>query len=247
MFQQYTIHATRISLVVLMSLQFAVSGLVMPRDASAQQHAGQPEHAGQPLFVPPAVKAVDSKVDTRKLRAMANPARLSPPEKMKLLKGTPTVSPLITSKSVWKPLLRLTPRNSFVSNTLFEGYWYFNQVAFFTPHWWDDEGVALFVSPLENGTQMVLRFAGQPNQAYAVDVTLGIPGQPSTNRYKVVIVPDGRPDPPKEFKVGPNVIEHLLFDLAPSTSGEYIVTITSIEKEFNAWWYFISLEAGMLQ
>ena len=247
MFQQYTIHANRISLVVLMTLQFAVSGLVMPPDVSAQQHAWQPEHAGQPLFVPPAVKAADSKVDTRKLRAMANPARLSPPEKMKLLKSMPTVSPLIKLKTVWKPLLRLTPRNSFVSNTLFEGYWYFNEVAFFTPHWWDDDGVALFVSPLENGDQMVLRFAGQPNQPYAVDVTLGIPGHPSTNRYKVVIVVDGVTGPAKTFTIGPEAIEHLLFDLAPSTSGEYIVTISSISKDFNAYWYFSSLEVGMLQ
>jgi hypothetical protein len=242
MFQQYTIHATRISLVVLMSLQFALSGLVMPPDASAQQHAGQPEHAGQPLIVPPVVKAADPKVDTNKLREMANPARLGPREKMTLLK-----SPLITSKNVWKPLLRLTPRNSFVSNTLFEAYWYFNEVAFFTPHWWDDDGVALFVSPLENGTQMVLRFAGQPNKPYAVDVTLGIPGHPSTNQYKVVRVVDGVSGPAKTFTVGPNAIEHLLFDLEPAKSGEYIVTITSIQKEFNAYWYFISLEVGMVQ
>jgi hypothetical protein len=243
MFQQYTNRATRISLVVfLMTIQFALNGLLMPPGASAQQHAGQPEHAGQPILVPPTLRAVEPKVDSNKVRAMANPARLSPREKMKLLK-----SPLITSKNVWKPLLRLTPRNSFVSNTLFEGYWYFNEVAFFTPHFWDDDGVALFVSPLENGTQMVLRFAGQPNKPYAVDVTLGIPGHPSTNRYKVVIVMDGVNGPPKEFKVGPNAIEHLLLDLAPSTSGEYIVTITSIEKEFNAWWYFISLEVGIVE
>jgi hypothetical protein len=243
MFKQYTNRATRMSLVVLMmTIQFALNGLLMPLSASAQQPAGQPEHAGQPILVPPAVRAADSKVDSKKLRAMANPARLSPPEKMKLLK-----SPLITSKTVWKPLLRLTPRNSFVSNTLFEGYWYFNEVAFFTPHWWDDDGVALFVSPLENGTQMVLRFAGQPNKPYAVDVTLGIPGHPTTNQYKVVRVVDGVTGPAKTFTVGPNAIEHLLFDLAPSTSGEYIVTITSIQKDFNAYWYFISLELGIVE
>jgi hypothetical protein len=242
MFQQYTIHATRISFVVLMTLQFTVSCLVMPPDASAQQHSGQPEHAGQPLFVPPALRAVDPKVDSDKARAMANPAQLSPREKMKLLK-----SPLITSKNVWKPLLRLTPRNSFVSNTVFEGYWYFNQVAYFTPRWWDDDGVALFVSPLDSGTQMVLRFSGQPNQPYAVDVTLGIPGHPSTNQYKVVRVVDGVTGPAKTFTVGPNAIEHLLLDLGPSKSGQYIVTITSIQEKFNAWWYFISLEVGIVE
>jgi hypothetical protein len=219
-----------------------LSALLMPLSASAQQHAGQPEHAGQPILVPAAVKAVDPKVDIRKLRAMANPARLSPTEKMKLLK-----SPLITSKNVWNPLLSLTPRNSFVSNTLFEAYWYFNEVAYFTPRWWEDDGVALFVSPLDSGTQMVLRFSGQANQPYAVDVTLGIPGHPSTNQYKVVRVVDGVTGPAKTFTVGPNAIEHLLLDLGPSKSGQYIVTITSIQEKFNAWWYFISLEVGIVE
>jgi hypothetical protein len=242
MFQQYTIHATRISLVGLMTLQFALSVLLMPLSASAQQHAGQPEHAGQLILVPPTLRAVEPKVDSDKVKAMANPARLSPREKMKLLK-----SPLITSKNVWKPLLRLTPRNSFVSNTIFEAYWYFNEVAFFTPHHYDDDGVALFVSPLENGDQMVLRFAGQPNKLYAVDVTLGIPGHPSTNQYKVVRVVDGETRPAKTFTVGPNAIEHLLFDLEPAKSGAYMVTITSIQKDFNAYWYFISLEVGIVE
>jgi hypothetical protein len=234
------------SLVVLMmTIQLALNALLMPPDASAQQPAGQP------LFVPPAIRSVDN----NKLRAMAKPTPLSAPEKMKLLKSILSVDPRIKSTNEWKPFLRLTPRNSFVSTPgTFEAYWYFNQVVFFTPHWWDDDGVALFVGPLENGSQMVLRFSGQPNQKYAVDVTLGIglAGEEGTNTYRVVCVVDGTPLPAKkiEFKTAPRRHVHLLFDLAPSKSGEYMVTISMIPNTTNpgnSWWYFSSLEVGTVQ
>lgn len=246
MFQQYTNRATRMSLVVfLMAIQFALNGVLMPPDASAQQHAGQE------VFVPPALGSVDHK----KLKAMANPVRLSAPEKMRLLKSMPTASPLIKSPNVLKPFpLRLTPRNSFVSKPgTVEAYWYFNEVVYFTPRWWDDEGVALFVGSLEFGSQMVLRFSGQAHQKYAVDVTLGIglAGDDVISTYRVVCVVDGTPLPAKnfEFKTAPRRHEHLLFDLAPSKSGEYMVTISMIpnpktKADPHSWWYFLSLEVA---
>jgi len=246
MFQQYTIHATRISLVVLMTLQFALSVLLMAPGASAQQHAGQE------VFVPPALLR---SVDRNKLRAMAKTGQLSPPEKMRLLKSMPTASPLIKSTNVWKPFLRLTPRNPYVSKPgTVEAYWYFNQVVYFTPRWWDDEGVALFVGSLEFGSQMVLRFSGQPNQKYAVDVTLGIGlgGDDIISTYRVVCVVDGTPLPAKkiDLKTAPRRHDHLLFDLAPSNSGEYMVTISMIPNTTNpgnSWWYFSSLEVGIVE
>jgi hypothetical protein len=209
--------------------------------------------AGQQVFVPPALRSVDHK----KLRAMAKTGQLSAPEKMRLLKSMPTASPLIKSTNVWKPVLRLTPRNSWVSTPAVKAYWYFNEVVFFTPQWWDDDGVALFSGPLENGTQMVLRFsrrADQPNQAYAVDVTLGIglAGDEGTNTYRVVCVVDGTPLPAKkiELKTAPRRHDHLLFDLAPSKSGEYMVTISMIPNtttDPHSWWYFSSLEVGIVE
>jgi hypothetical protein len=243
MFQQYTVRATRISLVALMTLQFALSGLMMAPSAPAQQPAGQQ------VFVPPAIKAVDH----NELGAMATHGQWSPQEKMSLLKSMPSVSPLISAPNVLQPFLRLTPRYSFVSKPgTVEAYWSFNQVVYFTPRWWDDEGVALFEGPLEFGSQMVLRFSGQPNQKYAVDVTLGIglAGEKGTNTYRVVCVVDGTPLPAKkfEFKTAPRRHEHLLFDLAPSTSGEYMVTISMIPNtkpdEPHSWWYFSSLEVN---
>ena len=248
MSKQYTNRATRISLVVfLMTSQFALTGLLMPPDASAQQHAGQE------VFVPPALRSVDR----NKLRAMAKTRPLSPPEKMRLLKSMPTASPLIKSTNVWNSVLRLTPRNSYVSKPgTVEAYWYFSQVVYFTPRWWDDEGVALFVGSLEFGSQMVLRFSGQPDQKYAVDVTLGIGlgGDDVTSTYRVVCVVDGTPLPAKnfEFKTAPRRHEHLLFDLAPSKSGEYMVTISMIpnpntKADPPSWWYFSSLEVGTVQ
>jgi len=246
MSKQYANRATRMSLVVLMmTIQLALNGLLMPPDASAQQPAGQQ------VFGPPAIRSVDN----NKLRAVARPGPLSALEKMRLLKSMPSVAPRIKSTNVWKPFLRLTPRNSYVSKPgTVEAYWYFNQVVYFTPRWWDDEGVALFVGSLENGSQMVLRFSGQPNRKYAVDVTLGIglAGDEGTSTYRVVCVVDGTPLPAKkiELKTAPRRHEHLLFDLAPSKSGEYMVTISMIPNTTNpgnSWWYFSSLEVGIVE
>lgn len=246
MFQEYTNRATRISLVVfLMTIQFTLNGLLMPPTASAQQPVGQQ------VFVPSELRSVDHNT----LRTLAKATPLSAPEKLKLLKSMTFVGPSIKSTTVWKPVLRLTPRNSFVSNPgTLKAYWHFNQVVFFTPQWWDDQGVALFAGSLENGSQMVLRFSGQPNQKYAVDVTLGIglAGDEGTSTYRVVAVVDGKTLPAKkfDFKIAPRRHEHLLFDLAPSKSGEYMVTISMIpntNNNGNSWWYFSSLEVGTVQ
>ena len=245
MFQQYTNRATRISLVVfLMTIQFDLNGLLMLPAASAQQPAGQQ------VFVPPAIRSVDS----NKLRAMAKPRPLSAPEKMKLLTSMPSVGPRIKSTNLWKPVLRLTPRNSFFSTPTLKAYWFFNEVVCFTPHLFDDDGVALFVKPADgNGNQMELRFAGTPGKLYAVDVTLGIGGNTGTNTYRVRCDADGNKDSEKkfEFKTGPIAkFEHLLFDLAPSTSGQYIVAISMISNTRDpsfSWWYFSSLEVGMVE
>ena len=231
MFQQYTVRVTRISLVALITLQFALSGLIMAPSATAQQPARQQ------VFVPPAIKSV---------------ANNKPAEEMRLLNSMPSLSPHIKSTNVVKPFLRLTPRTSFVSKPgTVEAYWYFNQVVYFTPRWWDDEGVALFEGSLEGGSQMVFRFSGQPNQKYAVDVTLGIGlgGDKGISTYRVVCVVDGTPLPAKkiELETAPRRHEHLLFDLAPSTSGEYMVTISMVPNTTNDphyWWYFSSLEVA---
>jgi hypothetical protein len=127
-------------------------------------------------------------IDVNKLRAMGKAPQLSPAEKLIRLKKEPSVGAEAHSKTLWKPVsgFRLTPRNSYFAPT--RSYWYFNQPALFTPHLYDDEGVALFVSAVPNadsGNQMVLLFNGQPNTTYGVDITLGIGGNPGTNTFKV--------------------------------------------------------------
>lgn len=232
MFRQYPNRATRISLVVLMTLQFGLNSLLMAPSASAQQPTEEQ------VFVPPAVKSVDK----NRLRTMARPRQVSNPEKLRSLKNVQNVTPIIKTKRIWQTVLRLTPRRSFA----LAGYWYFNGVAFFTPRWFDeDEGVALFVNPEPVGSQMVLRFTGQPGQRYAVDVTLGIGGNPGTNTYRVGCAVDGVPGPTKTIQVGNGPTEHLFFDLAPSTSGQYMVSVSC--DQMTSWWFFSSLELGLLK
>ena len=188
------------------------------------------------IFVPPELR----KIDSAKLQTVANPGRLSPLRKLSLLKAMPDVDPANKSKTNWTPLFRLTPRNPLAQ----PGYWYFNQPAVYTPHWYDDEGVALFVSPAPTSSQMVLLFAGQPNQAYAIDVTVWVNG---STTYKIGYAVDGTPATPKERKFNPAKpgFEHLVFDLPASTSGEYEIGISCTQMD--AWWAFYSLEAGALQ
>ena len=221
MFNQHGNRATRIFRAASMTLAFALSGLLMQSTASAQPPSG-PQ-----IFVPPVL--------------MVKPAQLSAPEKLKLLKSMPTVTPTSKSKTVWEPVLKLTPQHSYTS----AAYWYFSQPAVFTPHWWEDEGAAIYVT-VATTPQMIMRFGGgQANQAYAIDVTLGIGGNPGSNTFSVGYVVDGVAVDPQSITVGNGPYEHLLLELPPSKSGQYIVVVHC--TQLTSWWYFSSLEVAMLQ
>ena len=229
MSKQHTNRATRRLLVALMTLPFALTGVLMQPTAFAQQSGARQ------IPAPPVIKGAD---DNRKLRA--RPERLTAPEKLKRLKRLPDVTASTRSKSAWKPVLRFTPRNSFSAPT---NCWYFYQPAFFTPQFWDDDGVALFVNPATTA-QMVMRFVGLQNQAYAIDITLGIPGT-AGNVFAIGVVVDGVPAPQKSIRVGAGPYEHLLFELPPSQSGQYMVVVFC--SQMATWWTFASLEVGLLQ
>jgi hypothetical protein len=188
------------------------------------------------IFVPPDVRRIDS----AKLQTVAKLGQLSPARKLALLKTMPDINPGNASKTTWTPFFRLTPRSPFTQ----PGYWYFSAPAVYTPHWYDDEGVALFVNASPNSNQMVLLFSGQPNQAYAIDVTMWV-NDVAGFRFGYAV--DGTPVTPKERKFNPAKPEfqHLIFDLPASTSGEYEVAVTCIDMK--AWWAFYSLEVGALQ
>ena len=188
------------------------------------------------VFAPREIK----RIDNAKLRAAANPQRLSPAAQMRLLKAMPDVNPGNKSKTVWKPFFRLTPRNPFAQ----PGYWYFNQPILYTPHWYDDEGVAFFETAAPTSSQMVLLFSGQPNQAYAIDVTLWTNG---ATKFQFGYAVDGTPAPLKvrPLNDGKSGFVHLVFDLPASTSGEYEIGISCTLT--TAWFGFFSLEAGSLQ
>ena len=187
-------------------------------------------------FVPPDVLRSDS----AKLLRVSNPPRLSPAQKMAMLKSMPDVNLGNKSKTIWNPFFRLTPRAPIAP----AGYWYFNVPAVYTPHWYNDEGVAFYVSPAPTSSQMILLFSGQPNQAYAIDVTVFVN---DVTRYRIVYAVDGTPVTPKDRKFEPSQpgFAHLVFDLPASTSGEYEVTISCTEMK--AWWGFYSLQVGALQ
>ena len=186
------------------------------------------------------VPAEARKLDTAKLRTAPAPGRLIPARKLAMLKTMSDVEPANKSKTNWTPFFRLTPQSPFAQ----QGYWYFSAPAVYTPHWYDDEGVALFVSPAPTSSQMVLLFSGQPNQAYAIDVTVWVN---STTSYRIGYAVDGTPAAPKErkFDTAKPGFEHLVFDLPASTSGEYEIGISC--TQMGSWWAFYSLEAGTLQ
>jgi hypothetical protein len=207
------------------ALMLAALAGVLSFPASAQRRE---------VFTPQSV----SQIDSSKLSAVA---KLQPSRQLAELKRMSDIDPAIKSKTSWAPFLRLTPQKPIAT----AGYWYFQTPAVYTPHWYQgDEGVAIFVQPLLGGDQMSFLFNGQPNQGYALDVTVWVNDRA---QYRIEYAVDGNAVTPKlrKFERQKPGFEHLVIDLPASTSGSYKVGIRC--TAMGEWWAFYSLEVGSLK